>query len=298
MRPVRAGSGICAARGRPADPAGDPSVDLAIYTDLRPGAHQRVERTEGRTSARHTPAPVRRLSIGMRWGTMPAPFPLMSRGGGRAGGCDEGPRRLKGADEHTPRACERAAERAEVRMTARGERLRGAACPADVHPRRLRCIGEPACAPSGPRSEVPAGDRAGRDARLGAGRSGGRVRRPGGLRRPNRTTRIGFATPTEAGRTSRRHRSLGAGRYRRFASPPVTDVFELRDDACRCAPRCTMRSRLAVGADATLSWRRDVDTDGRVIGLDDFGAADLKSAAPRTVWIQRRAPRARDRRAA
>jgi hypothetical protein len=226
----------------------------------------------------------------MRWGTMPAPFPLMSRGGGRAGGCDEGPRRLKGADEHTPRACERAAERAGVRMTAYGERLRGAGRP--------RCIGAPACAPSRPRSEGPAGDRAGRDARLGAGRSGVSVHRPGGLRRLARTSRVGLATPSVPGGTSRRHRSPGMGRYRPLASLPVTDVFELRDDAGRRTPPRTMRWRLAVGAGATLSWRRDVGTDGRVIGLDDFGAADLKSAAPRTVWIQRRAPRAQDRRAA
>ncbi|MGC8517144.1 MAG: hypothetical protein ACP5P4_01285 [Steroidobacteraceae bacterium] len=60
----------------------------------------------------------------------------------------------------------------------------------------------------------------------------------------------------------------------RLASLPFTDVFEFREDACRREPPCTMRWRLAVGAGATLSWRGDGGTDGRVSGLDDFGVAE------------------------
>ena len=42
-------------------------------------------------------------------------------------------------------------------------------------------------------------------------------------------------------------------------------VFARLNEACR---------RLAVEAGATLSWRRTVDADWRVIGRNDFGASD------------------------
>ena len=55
---------------------------------------------------------------------------------------------------------------------------------------------------------------------------------------------------------------------------PSTDVFDAQDEAYREAvlPRA-VRRRLAVEAGATLSWWRYVGSEGRVIGIDRFGAS-------------------------
>jgi transketolase len=70
-----------------------------------------------------------------------------------------------------------------------------------------------------------------------------------------------------------------AGRRVRLVSMPSTDVFETQDEAYResVLPH-TIRRRLAVEAGATLSWWRYVGTEGRVIGIDRFGASGKGAA--------------------
>lgn len=59
-----------------------------------------------------------------------------------------------------------------------------------------------------------------------------------------------------------------------LVSLPLIDVFELQSAACRHSVLArAVRRRLAVEAGATLSWWRYVGTEGRVIGLDDFGVS-------------------------
>jgi len=55
---------------------------------------------------------------------------------------------------------------------------------------------------------------------------------------------------------------------------PSTDVFDAQDEAYResVLPRA-VRRRLAVEAAATLSWWRYVGSEGRVLGIDRFGAS-------------------------
>ncbi|MGH8328795.1 MAG: transketolase family protein, partial [Steroidobacteraceae bacterium] len=64
------------------------------------------------------------------------------------------------------------------------------------------------------------------------------------------------------------------GRRVRLISMPSTQVFEAQDEAYReeVLPH-TVRRRLAVEAGATLSWWRYVGREGRVIGIDRFGAS-------------------------
>ena len=65
-----------------------------------------------------------------------------------------------------------------------------------------------------------------------------------------------------------------AGRRVRLVSMPSTEVFEGQDELYResVLPR-SVRRRLAVEAGATLSWWRYVGAEGRVIGIDRFGAS-------------------------
>jgi transketolase len=65
-----------------------------------------------------------------------------------------------------------------------------------------------------------------------------------------------------------------AGRRIRLVSMPSTEAFDAQDEAYRhkVLPPA-VRTRLAVEAGATLSWWRYVGMDGRVIGLDRFGAS-------------------------
>ena len=64
------------------------------------------------------------------------------------------------------------------------------------------------------------------------------------------------------------------GRRVRLVSMPSTEVFAAQDAAYResVLPRA-VRRRVAVEAGATLSWWRYVGIEGRVIGIDRFGAS-------------------------
>jgi transketolase len=84
-----------------------------------------------------------------------------------------------------------------------------------------------------------------------------------------------IASGSEVGIAADAVRALNAaGRRVRLVSMPSTEVFEAQDEAYResVLPRA-VRRRVAVEAGATLSWWRYVGTDGRVIGLDEFGAS-------------------------
>jgi len=64
------------------------------------------------------------------------------------------------------------------------------------------------------------------------------------------------------------------GRRVRLVSMPSTEAFEAQDEAYRQSVLPPgVRRRLAVEAGATLSWWRYVGADGRVLGLDRFGAS-------------------------
>jgi transketolase len=60
----------------------------------------------------------------------------------------------------------------------------------------------------------------------------------------------------------------------RLISMPSTEVFDAQDEPYResVLPRA-VRRRLAVEAGARQSWWRYVGSDGRVIGIDRFGAS-------------------------
>ncbi len=84
-----------------------------------------------------------------------------------------------------------------------------------------------------------------------------------------------IATGSEVGIAAEAVRALnGAGRRVRLVSMPCTDVFDAQDSAYResVLPRA-VRARLAIEAGATLSWWKYVGSEGRVIGLDRFGAS-------------------------
>ncbi|HEX3844264.1 MAG TPA: transketolase [Steroidobacteraceae bacterium] len=84
-----------------------------------------------------------------------------------------------------------------------------------------------------------------------------------------------LATGSEVAIAAQAVNALNAsGRRVRLVSLPSTDVFDAQDEAYREAvlPRA-VRRRLAVEAGATLSWWRYVGSEGRVIGIDRFGAS-------------------------
>ena len=86
---------------------------------------------------------------------------------------------------------------------------------------------------------------------------------------------IVIATGSEVGIAAEAVRAhQGAGRRVRLVSMPSTDVFEAQDSGYRerVLPRA-VGARLAIEAGATLSWWRYVGGEGRVIGLDRFGAS-------------------------
>jgi transketolase len=70
------------------------------------------------------------------------------------------------------------------------------------------------------------------------------------------------------------HALNSSGRRVRLVSMPSTEAFDTQDEAYResVLPR-GVRRRLAVEAGATLFWWRYVGTDGRVLGIDRFGAS-------------------------
>ena len=91
-----------------------------------------------------------------------------------------------------------------------------------------------------------------------------------------------LATGSEVALAAQAVSALNAGgRRARLVSMPSTEVFEAQDEAYRegVLPR-TVRRRLAVEAGATLSWWRYVGTEGRVIGIDRFGASGKGAQAP------------------
>jgi transketolase len=64
------------------------------------------------------------------------------------------------------------------------------------------------------------------------------------------------------------------GRRIRLVSMPNTETFDAQDEPYRHSVLPpTVRARLAVEAGATLSWWRYVGLEGRVIGIDRFGAS-------------------------
>lgn len=66
----------------------------------------------------------------------------------------------------------------------------------------------------------------------------------------------------------------GQGRRVRLVSMPSTDVFDAQDSEYRQSVLPpAVRARLAIEAGATLSWWKYVGSEGRVIGLDRFGAS-------------------------
>ena len=84
-----------------------------------------------------------------------------------------------------------------------------------------------------------------------------------------------LATGSEVAIAAQAVNALNAGGRRvRLVSMPSTDVFEAQDEAYResVLPRA-VRRRLAVEAGATLSWWRYVGSEGRIIGIDRFGAS-------------------------
>ena len=86
---------------------------------------------------------------------------------------------------------------------------------------------------------------------------------------------IVIASGSEIGIASEAVKKLNAAGQRiRLVSMPSTEAFDAQDEAYRqrVLPPA-VRARLAVEAGATLSWWRYVGMDGRVIGLDRFGAS-------------------------
>jgi transketolase len=86
---------------------------------------------------------------------------------------------------------------------------------------------------------------------------------------------IVIASGSEIGIAAEAVKKLNAaGRRIRLVSMPSTEAFDAQDEAYRhrVLPPA-IRARLAVEAGATLSWWRYVGMDGRVIGLDRFGAS-------------------------
>ncbi len=84
-----------------------------------------------------------------------------------------------------------------------------------------------------------------------------------------------LATGSEIGLAAQAVNALkSSGRRVRLVSMPSTEVFDAQDEAYResVLPRAVSR-RLAVEAGATLSWWRYVGLEGRVLGLDRFGAS-------------------------
>src|SRR6202035_3248698 len=84
-----------------------------------------------------------------------------------------------------------------------------------------------------------------------------------------------IATGSEVGIAAEAVKTLNArGRRVRLISMPATDIFDAQDASYResVLPQA-VRRRLAVEAGATLGWWRYVGTDGRVLGIDRFGAS-------------------------
>jgi transketolase len=84
-----------------------------------------------------------------------------------------------------------------------------------------------------------------------------------------------IATGSEVGIAAQAVNALkSSGRRIRLVSMPCTAVFDAQDEAYResVLPRA-VKARLAVEAGATLGWWKYVGIEGRVLGIDRFGAS-------------------------
>jgi transketolase len=86
---------------------------------------------------------------------------------------------------------------------------------------------------------------------------------------------IVIATGSEVGIAVEAVNKLNSGGRRvRLVSMPSTEAFDAQDEAYRHSVLPpTIRKRLAVEAGATPSWWRYVGLDGKVLGIDRFGAS-------------------------
>jgi transketolase len=86
---------------------------------------------------------------------------------------------------------------------------------------------------------------------------------------------IVIATGSEVGIAAEAVNKLNSqGRRVRLVSMPSTETFDAQDaDYRERVLPSAVRARLAVEAGATLSWWRYVGTEGRVLGIDRFGAS-------------------------
>jgi transketolase len=88
-----------------------------------------------------------------------------------------------------------------------------------------------------------------------------------------------IATGSEIGIAAQAVKTLNdRGRRVRLVSMPATDIFDAQDAAYResVLPKAVVR-RLAVEAGATLGWWHYVGLQGRVLGIDQFGASGKAS---------------------
>lgn len=86
---------------------------------------------------------------------------------------------------------------------------------------------------------------------------------------------IVIATGSEVGLAAQAVNALNSGGRRvRLVSMPATQVFDAQDGGYResVLPRALQR-RIAIEAGATLSWWRYVGPEGRIIGIEGFGAS-------------------------
>ncbi len=86
---------------------------------------------------------------------------------------------------------------------------------------------------------------------------------------------IVIATGSEVGIAAEAVKKLNSlGRRIRLVSMPSTEAFDRQDQAYRDSVLPpAVRARLAVEAGATLSWWRYIGLEGRVLGIDRFGAS-------------------------
>src|SRR5579859_653550 len=86
---------------------------------------------------------------------------------------------------------------------------------------------------------------------------------------------IVIATGSEVGIAAEAVKKLNSeGRRVRLVSMPSTEAFDAQDESYRNSVLPpSVRKRLAVEAGATPSWWRYVGLDGRVMGIDRFGAS-------------------------
>jgi transketolase len=90
---------------------------------------------------------------------------------------------------------------------------------------------------------------------------------------------IVIATGSEVGIAAEAVKAAnGQGMRVRLVSMPCTEVFDAQDEPYRenVLPKA-VRARVAVEAGATLGWWKYVGSDGRVIGIDQFGASGKAS---------------------